>query len=255
MSSDFSFKLLEGFSKVTRWARDQIEEAANQLPQGVLNRQASEGDIMDPMGKSYTFSSGDSTEWEDLLKDPYFKRWADSVFQDADDRMYEKQQKERVMKGGVYLLMDEDLIREMETQLGSFELVSVVDSSEGDSFGDGAVTSDQNPVTLEEFEGLLRQENYSLENIAEDIVKRGIDKESRKEIWSYFLGLYPFERINYDKDQKDKFENQLKQEYKYLVRRWKHNEDILLKIPLEDRKHRIEKDVVRTDSDCTFYSE
>ncbi|KAI3661985.1 hypothetical protein MP638_006026 [Amoeboaphelidium occidentale] len=255
MSSDFSFKLLEGFSKVTRWARDQIEEAANQLPQGVLNRQASEGDIIDPMGKSYTSSSGDSTEWEDLLKDPYFKRWADSVFQDADDRMYEKQQKERVMKGGVYLLMDEDLIREMETQLGSFELVSVVDSSEGDSFGDGEVTSDQNPVTLEEFEGLLRQENYSLENIAEDIVKRGIDKESRKEIWPYFLGLYPFQRITYDKDQKDKFENQLKQEYEYLVRRWKHNEDILLKIPLEDRKHRIEKDVVRTDSSCSFYSE
>jgi hypothetical protein len=98
---DLEWKVFETFSKVTRFVRNQLEGKFAPSPSRI-----------------------DDTEW-DLMKDEYIKRWSQTVFQDTDDFLYEQQQKDRITKGGVYLLMDEDLVREMETQLGNFELVQV----------------------------------------------------------------------------------------------------------------------------------
>jgi hypothetical protein len=80
-----------------------------------------------------------------------------------------------------------------------------------------------------------------------------VKNDCRADVWAYFLGVYPFDLLTKDIQAKAEFDANLKKEYMELMARWQSPEHTLTGA-IKDRRHRVEKDVVRTDSANPFYS-
>ena len=188
-------------------------------------------------------------DWEHLS----LERWATTVYAQVDSLVQYQKHADRIRKGGIHLLLDDESIRDMERRLGAMEMMQSTSVPDNSVSGLSNVIDGQtSPVGAEEF-----RRASGLQAICIEVYRRGISKEARILIWPYLTGIYPW---NASEQQLIDIRYDLKQRYLSLRNRWKlivetnsEPDKEWLHALLQERKYRIEKDVVRTDGSSQFY--
>ncbi|KAI8336183.1 rab-GTPase-TBC domain-containing protein [Chlamydoabsidia padenii] len=135
---------------------------------------------------------------------------------------------------------------EEDTSLGVFEILnSESDSSIPTHTRTSPITPHQWQSFFDETGVLSVGEPYVLESV----FRGGLDPSIRKEAWLFLLNVYPWDSTRADRELIKKEKRDL---YKELGQKW--DAQVTDSPHCQDQKHRIDKDVHRTDRTNSFYS-
>ncbi|CAO3589540.1 unnamed protein product [Absidia cylindrospora] len=227
---ELKWGLFEKFSKVTKFSRNT---AASVLLQGqnssLIPSKFQENDTV-----RRTMDDYDSARI-------FLAKWAASMAAQSDQYASQEHRYRNVGLWGHQGGWDEET-----TSLGIFEILN----SESDSSIPTHTRS--NPITAEQWcsffdaSGRLTVgEPYVLESI----FRGGLDPTLRKEAWPFLLGVYTWESTL---EQRESQLVEKRNHYQELKNKW--DTQVAESTHCQDQKHRIDKDVHRTDRTTLFYS-
>ncbi|KAG2173987.1 hypothetical protein INT44_000101 [Umbelopsis vinacea] len=110
------------------------------------------------------------------------------------------------------------------------------------------------PITAEEFLTMLDSEGefkITEGDIRQLIFQGSLDPELRIEGWKYLLGLYPWKSTY---DDREAIRQSKTEEYFDLKSKWFNDSELQATTKFDEEKHRINKDVHRTDRSVTFFA-
>lgn len=105
------------------------------------------------------------------------------------------------------------------------------------------------PVSPEEWVGFFDNEgklNVSVDHINALVFRGGLDADIRIEAWKFLLGIYPWDSTS---DEREAIRRSRAEHYYSIKAKWFDNMEIRNTKEFQDEKHRIDKDVHRTDRD------
>ncbi|KAH8555943.1 rab-GTPase-TBC domain-containing protein [Umbelopsis sp. PMI_123] len=110
------------------------------------------------------------------------------------------------------------------------------------------------PVTAEGFLDKLDSEGefkVTEGDVRQLIFQGGLDPELRIEGWKYLLGLYPWKSTY---DDREAIRQSKTEEYLEIKSKWFNDAELQATSKFDEEKHRINKDVHRTDRSVTFFA-
>ncbi|CAG8479286.1 5938_t:CDS:10 [Diversispora eburnea] len=137
---------------------------------------------------------------------------------------------------------------EEETEVGAFEFLE----DETKLAPLRATRSD--PLNAEKWfsffdvEGRLKVEKIEVQ---EAVFRGGIENDIRIEVWKFFLGIYPWDSSQIERD--NLYESKA-QQYWSFKREWFDSVEVQNTDEFKEQKIRIEKDVIRTDRSMEFFA-
>ncbi|ORX81343.1 RabGAP/TBC [Basidiobolus meristosporus CBS 931.73] len=229
---DFTWSVLEKFSKVTQFTK----HSAAQILEHPLGRP-----LVPLLPPGFVEIVEASPAAQDVMQEYegaklYLSRWANGVVQKAKgNRRYDNDPEYHV---------DEDFLE--QTDLGTFEVLSDFSYVSKESLRTSPITSQ---LWYKYFEGPAKEKDDGRLLMSEDDIKSaifsgGVEDKIRPVVWKYLLGIYPW---NSTKAQRKQISEENKAEYKRLKNMWFDNTELESNTEFQDQKHRIEKDVLRTD--------
>ncbi|KAG2218741.1 hypothetical protein INT45_003059, partial [Circinella minor] len=138
---------------------------------------------------------------------------------------------------------------EEETALGVFEVLN----SEND-FSIPTHTRTK-PITKEEWDSFFDSESGKI-SVGEPYVRKrifcgGLDPSIRRDAWLFLTNVYPWDSTTVERER---LANKYRESYAKLRSRWLDNPEVRESAEFMDQKHRIDKDVHRTDRTVEFYA-
>eukprot|EP01135_Chromosphaera_perkinsii_P011270 Nk52_evm51s2367 gene=Nk52_evmTU51s2367 len=270
VKESLQWNFMEGFSKVTRAA---AKATAKGTGFGKLLKEAI-GSGSGRAGAGYVDHSGDNESDDGSFSVELKESRPGAMFLNT-------QTLKSMMRRESYTPADEHVLdneEETSTGLGTFEIVSSqktspcprsgptktdIDLGTGSvgaspSPGEDILSKQQRmPVGALEFNSFFDPETGRM--IKEKLFRQrvffgGMDKEIRKEGWKYLLGFYPY---NASFAEKEQIQRQKEQEYIILKTQWQSvsKKQMSRFSKFKEFKHRIEKDVVRTDRSHPFFED
>ena len=242
MKEAIQWNIMEGFSKVTKAAK----ATARSAPFAKLFK-GTTGASMD--GEGYGSFGEDSETMSVELEES------------RPGAMYmNKQTLKHMMQKDEYSPAEEHVLdseQETSTDLGTFEIVSTQKTIPVDSSSDkNIVMAKRKPLTREEFESFFDETGKlgKEKEFRERVFFGGIEPEIRKEAWKFLLHYYPYQSTF---EEREKICKQREKEYFILKTQWQtvSAKQMSRFSKFKEAKHRIEKDVVRTDRVHAFYAD
>lgn len=161
----------------------------------------------------------------------YLANWAQQVKQDAE-------QNRRTA------MLSDDFFESLNRQLGSSEFLTSQEISEA---------SRRKPVTAMEWYAFFDYSgrlSLTIDEVKSRIFHGGLDPSVRGDAWLFLLGVYPWDS---SKDERECLYESYTTAYSELKVKWVLDEDKRDTGFWRDQKHRIEKDVKRTDRNIYIY--
>jgi hypothetical protein len=103
------------------------------------------------------------------------------------------------------------------------------------------------PISPEEWVGFFDDEgkfNVPVEHINQLVFRAGLHSDIRIEAWKFLLGIYPWDSTS---DEREAIRRSRAEHYYSIKAKWFDNTEIRNTKEFQDEKHRIDKDVHRTD--------
>ncbi|KAK9718604.1 GTPase activating protein [Basidiobolus ranarum] len=237
---DFTWSVLEKFSKVTQFTK----HSAAHILEHPLGRP-----LVHLLPPGFVEVVEASPAAQDVMQEYevaklYLSRWANGVVQKAKkNRKYDDDPEYHV---------DEDFLE--ETDLGTFEVLSDFSYASKESLRTSPITSQ---LWYRYFEGSAKENSEGRllmreEDIKSAIFAGGVEDKIRPTVWKYLLGIYPWDSTEV---QRKKIIENNKMEYTRLKNLWFGHSELEEDAEFQDQKHRIEKDVLRTDRTNPLFSE
>ena len=113
--------------------------------------------------------------------------------------------------------------------------------------GPTPIHSRREPVAPEEWVGFFDNDgklNVPVQHVKELIFRGGLDSDIRIEAWKFLLGIYPWDSTS---DEREAIRRSRVEHYHTIKATWFDNMEIRDTQSFRDEKHRIDKDVHRTD--------
>ncbi|KAK6460887.1 GTPase activating protein [Scheffersomyces coipomensis] len=161
----------------------------------------------------------------------YLAKWAQQVKEEAE----ESQRKN---------MLHDEIYSKINRELGSTEILTNEEISQ---------SSRRKPINKQEWESFF---DYSgrLKLTADEVKSRifhgGLEDDVRKEAWLFLLGVFDWNTSTEDREQ---FKKSYETAYEELKLKWVTDEDKRATEFWKDQKHRIEKDVNRTDRNLAIF--
>lgn len=248
--------VLEKFSMVTKFARDTTahlfgesrflgnsEMDLDRAPMRLRNDDASKSNIEFQTLNRPQESNSDGKEAVAKGEDETHRRLTgvekEKIERGEKEKKEEKEEKKKSAE------------EEAATNVGTFELV---DGTQNDSPALVWGRARPPPLGHEEWATFLDSEGRVVDPKAlkKRVFHGGVEPNLRPELWKFLLGHYKFDSTYAEREALVALK---REEYKVLQTQWKTvSEDQARRFAkFRERKHRVEKDVVRTDRTIPFY--
>ncbi|ABN67936.2 GTPase activating protein [Scheffersomyces stipitis CBS 6054] len=161
----------------------------------------------------------------------YLAKWAQQVKEEAE----ESQRKN---------LLNNDIYNKINNELGSNELLTDEEISQ---------TSRRKEINQQEWESFFDYSGrlcLTADEVKSRIFHGGLEDSVRKEAWLFLLGIYPWDSST---EERILLRKSYETAYEELKLRWIEDDDKRATEFWKDQKHRIEKDVNRTDRQLPIF--
>ncbi|KAK6199963.1 GTPase activating protein [Scheffersomyces amazonensis] len=161
----------------------------------------------------------------------YLAKWAQQVKEEA-----EESQRKNMLHNEIY--------NKINRELGSSEILTNEEISQ---------TSRRHPINKQEWDSFFDYSGrliLTVDEVKSRIFHGGLDNEIRKEAWLFLLGVYDW---NTSKEEREAYKKSYETAYDELKLKWVNDEDKRSTEFWKDQKHRIEKDVNRTDRNLPIF--
>ncbi|KAI8086599.1 GTPase-activating protein GYP7 [Halteromyces radiatus] len=227
---EMKWGLFEKLSRVTKFSRNTAASILqqSQVSNSVLSRYQDNDNVRQ------TMDDYDSARI-------FLAKWAAGLAAQSSQNLSEEHRYRHVGLWGHHGEWEQE-----DTALGSFEILN----SENDmSIPTHTRTK---PITLDHWKSFFDHTgklSVGEPFVLESIFRGGLDPTIRKEAWLFLLGVYPWDSTKADLE---KLVDEKRKLYQELKTKW--NEKVKENAHYQDQKHRIDKDVHRTDRTTPFYS-
>ncbi|KAL1921777.1 uncharacterized protein VTP21DRAFT_10419 [Calcarisporiella thermophila] len=137
---------------------------------------------------------------------------------------------------------------EEETELGVFEVLNNDSISSDLTHTRTSELKEDQWLSFFDDSGRLK---VPVTEVQEAVFRGGINSSLRIEVWKYFLGIYPWDS---SESERSAIRREKAERYWKLKSIWWDDPDERQKPEFKEQKHRIEKDVIRTDRTIPFYA-
>ncbi|KAL2619860.1 hypothetical protein R1flu_000065 [Riccia fluitans] len=242
---DLSMNVLEKFSLVTKFARETTAQIFGESRMFLDGLDMDRGPVPRPPPGPSTPPDvevlGIAKEARPLLENKHMKEESSSALNSADEEVVDDN-----------LNADDDAEEQAATNVGTFELV---DGTQDDTPALVWGRARPPPLGTEEWRSFLDSEGRVMDPKAlrKRIFHGGIEPEVRHVVWKFLLGYFRFDSTYAEREY---LIAKKKEEYEILKAQWQtvSPEQAKRFAKYRERKHRVEKDVVRTDRTLPYYA-
>ncbi|KAG9288362.1 hypothetical protein G9A89_021393 [Geosiphon pyriformis] len=249
---EIRFNVLERFSRVARFSRDTAATILEHpLARPILPHLPP---VMNSLIHNEPTHSG-ITDFDSARM--YLAQWAALVAKDAeaaaaaehgngkDDASKARPAVWRV--GELADQGDSSTSWQEETELGAFEILSSEASLPPIHHTRTGPLKADTWFSFFDVEGRLL---VQVEEVRAMVFRGGVEEDIRVEVWKFFLGVFPWESSQVERENIFAAKSQ---EYWTLKREWWDSTDVQDDADFQEQKNRIEKDVIRTDRTVPFF--
>ncbi|KAG7662927.1 GYP7 [[Candida] subhashii] len=161
----------------------------------------------------------------------YLAKWAQQVKEEAEASQSK-------------YMLDDDLYQRINRELKSSEMLTQEEVSH---------TSRRQEINKQEWESFFDFSGrlcITVDEVKNRIFHGGLEPSIRKEAWLFLLGVYPWDSST---EERDALRNSYETSYGEYKLKWVNDEDKRATEFWQDQKHRIEKDINRTDRSLEIF--